>query len=155
MKRWSLVVLFLLFLLLTTGVAANSIEREYQIRQAGVDIGRITIDLAIDEAETRLNTNVKYPDLYVEVESGYIFSGTDFPKKPQQYWLSLIEGVVLDFELNWNDKTEYTIAQLNQTEVLPTDNVLALDNNVISDYMVATWIYDKASDDTLHSNLIL
>ena len=62
---------------------------------------------------------------------------------------------MLDLELQWADSTAYTIKQLGQTVELPNSNVLALDNNVISDYMVATWIFDKSSMDVLESSLVV
>lgn len=150
-----LFIVCLLFLTAATSVSAETLAREYQIKQAGTNIGTATIEIFVLEHETYLNTVVTYPQMGAEIHSNYIFSGSEFPKQPLSYNFSIISGGVLDLEMNWGETTQYTIKQLGQTIKLAESNVLALDNNTISDYMVATWIYDKTTSGTLQSNLVV
>ncbi len=158
MTRNNFAKVFLILVLtlgLAAGVSATSIQREFLVKQAGQELGTTTITLAVADNETHLNTVVVYPTMGLEIHSDYIFSGTDFPKQPLKYDFSIVSGGVLDLEMNWDDVAEYQIAQLGQTITLPNANVLALDNNVISDYMVATWLFDQESMDILTSNLVV
>lgn len=136
-------------------VNAQTVTREYVIRKAGAEIGTTSIEISQGADQTNLSTVVVYPQMGLEIHSEYLFAGIDFPKKPVSYNFSVKAGGVLDLELQWADSTAYTIKQLGQTVELPNSNVLALDNNVISDYMVATWIFDKSSMDVLESSLVV
>lgn len=149
----ALVLLFFLFLGLP--VSATTTSREFILKQAGAEIGTSEILLSEDQGVTQLQTLVKYPGFNLEIATKFTFSGNEFPKTPVDYSFSLIKGGILDFNMTWDDTAQYSIAQLGQSFQLPVLNVLPLDNNVISDYMVATWLVDKASDVNLVSNLVL
>lgn len=144
MRKEIRLVWLLVILVLFAGktVGAQTVVREYRMKQAGSDLGTIQIELSVENDETHLNTLVKYPSLNTEIATNYTFVGEEFPKKPYKYNFSIIQGGVLDLEMVWNDTTAYTVFQLGQTNTIPINNVLALDNNVISDYMVSTWIFD-------------
>ncbi len=157
MRKEIRLVWLLVILVLFAGktVGAQTVVREYRMKQAGSDLGTIQIELSVENDETHLNTLVKYPSLNTEIATNYTFVGEEFPKKPYKYNFSIIQGGVLDLEMVWNDTTAYTVFQLGQTNTIPINNVLALDNNVISDYMVSTWIFDGGKDEIQESSLVL
>lgn len=136
-------------------VSAESISREYVIRQAGVEIGTTAVEISQAGDQTKLSTAVVYPQMGLEIDSEYFFSGSDFPKQPVSYSFSIKSGGILDLEMEWADTAKYTIKQLGQTVELPDANVLALDNYVVSDYMTATWIYGQTDAAPLASSLIV
>lgn len=147
--------LLLFCVLSATSVSAQTLHKEYIIKQVGTEIGTTTIDLITMEAETLLNTVVNYPQLGLEIHTSYVFSGTDFPKEPASYSFKIVSGGVLDFDMTWDETVQYSIAQFGTTTDLGQISVLPLDNNVISDYMVASWIYDVSNPEMLVSNMVI
>jgi len=136
--------------------SAQTIVREYQLKKAGTSIGSTKVELNFKDGETHLHTSVDYPQMGVVIQTSYVFTGTEFPKQPSSYSFSIVAGGMLDLEMNWAaNKASYKIKQLLGKSVEVPVNVLPLDNNVISDYMVATWVYDKSQLEDLTYNLIV
>lgn len=149
-----LVFLGLLFAPATSGANVEHLERGYVIKQLGNQIGTAHIQLNIDHGDTHLNTIVNYPSLGVEVTSEYLFTGSDFPKTPVSYGFSIMGGI-LDVEMSWGKELSYTINPQSAQGSIPETNVLALDNNIITDYMTATWLYDLSNPQLHQSSLVL
>lgn len=150
-------LLLLLGMLFTPIIAAANVdhlESRYVIKQAGNEIGTAIVHLKIDHENTHLNTLVSYPSLGVEVASEYLFNGNEFPKTPVKYQFSILGGI-LDMDMSWEEEINYTISPLDAHGSISMINALALDNNIITDYMVATWIYDLASPQVQQSHLVL
>ncbi len=153
--KWTICIATILILCLSSVVLAQKNVREYQMKQAGGVLGTIKVEIYAENDKTYLNTLVKYPGLNTEIATNYLFSGESFPKKPVEYNFSILQGGILDFSLIWNDSAEYTVKQLGISKRLSTTNVLALDNNAISDYMVTTWLLPRDPQETFAGNLIL
>ncbi|MFY9437252.1 MAG: alpha/beta fold hydrolase [Limnochordia bacterium] len=133
--------------------SAHGQNRQYIIKQAGKEIGTAEISIEQGWDTTYMTTQVRYPDSGVEFQTIYLLSGKEFPKKPVEYQFSMwspFGGLVVD--MAWNETAGYSIDQ-GPFISFDTGNVLALDNNVISDYMVAAWIYDKAAGGALEAFL--
>lgn len=135
--------------------AQSLIQRNFMIKQAGREIGTTTVEMIKDVEETSLRTVAVYPDLGLEIQTTYVFAGSEFPKKPVEYEFTVLAGGSLNLEMDWADTASYVLDLTGSTTDLGTANVLALDNNVISDYMVATWIYDMASAGVFEGNIIV
>ena len=154
---WRRAAVFLVILVIFVSTAAKAASREYVIKQAGSAIGTVSISIVKNGEDTFMNTMTAYPDLGVEIQTTYAFSGREFPKRPVSYSYAILSGGLLNMDVEWTETARYTIIGGGQESPvdLGTANVLPLDNNVISDYMVATWIYDKESGGGLQSNVLV
>jgi len=155
LNRAGVLLALTVVLVLSLAASVHGQNGQFLIKQAGKVIGSADISIVRGWDMVHVTTQVRYPDLGVEFQTLYLFSGREFPKKPLEYQFAMMSptgGLLVD--MKWENTASYSIEQGPFVD-LGTANVLALDNNVISDYMVAAWLYDKAAGGILESNLVV
>ena len=106
---WRRAAVFLVILVIFVSTAAKAASREYVIKQAGSAIGTVSISIVKNGEDTFMNTMTAYPDLGVEIQTTYAFSGREFPKRPVSYSYAILSGGLLNMDVEWTETARYTI----------------------------------------------